>query len=179
MYIANIVTSSNVAENFNVVIEIAAHGHPIKYELDKVSGALVVDRLLGTSMHYPCNYGFIPGSLAEDGDPIDVLVITPYPLMPGVVICCRTIGVLNMTDEAGPDSKIVAVPISKITPHYDNINTVLDLSPSLLLAIEHFFAHYKDLEANKWVKIDGWDGVDAAHQAIISSVNRYLVNMQQ
>ena len=124
-------------------------------------------------MFYPCEYGFVPHTLSEDGDPVDVLVISPFSLMPGVVVRCRPIGMLRMTDESGKDAKILAVPVTKLTPRYDHVQKPEDLSPELLNGIEHFFNHYKDLEPGKWVKIDGWEGVDAARAEILASVKRF------
>ncbi len=164
---------TNVPYDVNVVIEIASHSAPIKYEIDKKSGMVMVDRFLGTSMVYPCEYGFIPHTLAEDGDPVDVLVITPFSLTPGVILRCRPIGLLRMTDESGKDAKILAVPIDKLTPRFSTIQKPEDLDPSLLAAIKHFFMHYKDLEKGKWVKVDDFEGVAAAHEEILASVKRY------
>ena len=143
----NIVNAGNIVpDEFNVIIEIPAHSEPIKYEVDKSSGALFVDRFLSTAMHYPCDYGYIPMTLSEDGDPVDVLVITPVPVNRGCVIRCRPIGVLTMTDEAGHDQKILALPIQKLTSLYNHVNQPDDLPPLLLKQIAHFFEHYKDLE---------------------------------
>jgi inorganic pyrophosphatase len=162
-----------VPNDVNVVIEIPAHSDPIKYEVDKKSGMLMVDRFVATSMHYPCEYGFIPHTLSEDGDPADALVITPFPLQPGVMIRCRPIGVLRMTDESGIDAKILMVPVDKLTPRYQNVHKPEDLGPELLASIEHFFQHYKDLEKGKWVKTNGWEGAEAAKTEILASVERY------
>ncbi len=170
----NKVTPGNDLPNdIHVIVEIPAHADPVTYEVDKETGTLFVDRFMATSMHYPTNYGYIPQTLSEDGDPVDVLVITPLPLRSGAVINARPIGMLKMTDESGPDAKILAVPTDALTTQYTNIRTPDDLSPHLLSTIEHFFAHYKDLEANKWVKIDGWVGVDDAKAEILKSVERY------
>ena len=163
----------DLGNDFNVIIEIPMHSDPIKYEVDKETGALFVDRFVSTAMHYPCNYGYIPQTLADDGDPVDVLVITPYALMPGVVVRCRTIGMLKMTDEAGGDTKLLAVPIDKLTPIYRSIETARDLPEALLAQITHFFAHYKDLEPGKWVKVEGWASPEEARQEIKLSVKRY------
>lgn len=160
-------------DDFNVVIEIASHSNPIKYEFDKHSSMVMVDRFLGTSMFYPCEYGFIPQTLSEDGDPADVLVVSPYPLMPGVVIRCRPVGLLRMTDESGRDAKILAVPVDKLTTRYEHVSKAEDLGMDFLKTIEHFFTHYKDLENGKWVKVDGWENVDAARSEIMQSVKRY------
>lgn len=158
---------------FNVVIEIPSHSQPVKYEVDKDSGALFVDRFISTAMHYPCNYGYIPKTLSDDGDPVDVLVLTPVPLISGSVIPARPVGMLQMTDEAGSDAKILAVPIDKLCQRYVNIHEPKDVHPDLLQAIEHFFAHYKDLEQGKWVKIDGWVGKAEAEAEVKSSITRY------
>jgi inorganic pyrophosphatase len=163
----------NIPNDFNVVIEIPAHAPGIKFELDKASGCVLVDRFMATPMHYPCDYGFIPHTLSDDGDPVDVLVVAPYPLQPGVVVHCRPLGMLEMEDESGLDAKLVAVPISKLTPIYDKVHAIDDLPPLLLQQITHFFEHYKDLERGKWVKIKGWQGIDAAKQEIMASVDRF------
>ena len=160
-------------DDFNVVIEIPSRGYPVKYEVDKKSGMVAVDRFLTTSMFYPCDYGFIPHTLSEDGDPADVLVVCPFPLFPGVAIRCRPVGMLRMTDESGQDAKILAVPVTKLTPQYEHVQQAQDLGKELLLSIEHFFKHYKDLEKGKWVKVDGWEDVDAARKEIMKSVERY------
>jgi inorganic pyrophosphatase len=162
-------------DDFNVVIEIPSRNNPVKYEVDKKSGMVAVDRFLSTCMYYPCDYGFIPHSLSEDGDPTDVLVVTPYSLFPGVSIRCRPIGLLRMTDESGKDAKVLAVPVTKLTPIYQNVHKPEDLGAELLESIEHFFKHYKDLEKGKWVKVDGWEGIDAARSEIMKSVERYEV----
>lgn len=162
-----------VPEDVNVIIEIPSHSDPIKYEIDKDSGVIMVDRFVATSMVYPCDYGFIPHTLSEDGDPVDVLVVSPYPLYPGVMIRCRPVGMLRMADESGKDAKILAVPVTKLTPRYQHIQKAEDLGPNLLSSIEHFFTHYKDLEAGKWVKIEGWEGPEAAFEEILASVKRF------
>lgn len=170
----NLVPSGkDVPSDLNVIIEIPSNAAPIKYEIDKDSGALFVDRFMGTAMHYPCNYGYVPHTLSDDGDPVDVLVITPLPLMNGSVIRCRPIGVLKMTDEAGEDAKVLAVPVSKLTPLYDNVKTHTDIPELTLNQIAHFFEHYKDLEPGKWVKIEGWEGIEGAEKEITESVTRY------
>lgn len=161
----------NPPEEVNVVIEIPSNSSPIKYEYDKQTGMLCVDRFLGTSMFYPCEYGFVPQTLSEDGDPVDVLVVSPFSLIPGVIVRCRPIGMLKMTDEAGKDTKILSVPVSKIYSKYDQIQSPEDLDQ--LEAIEHFFKHYKDLEPGKWTKIDGWEGPEAAKEAILESIDRF------
>ncbi len=164
---------SDVPNNFNVVIEISMNGDPIKYELDKATGALFVDRFMSTAMHYPCNYGYIPHTLSDDGDPVDVLVITPFALQPGVVVRCRPVGVLKMTDEAGGDEKLLAVPIDKVCSIYRSVQTPRDLPEITLNQIAHFFQHYKDLELGKWVKLEGWLGPEEAKKAIIDGVAKY------
>lgn len=157
----------------NVVIEIPSHSDPIKYEVDKETGVLCVDRFLGTAMHYPCNYGYVPATLSEDGDPVDVLVIAPFPLLIGCVICCRPIGMLQMEDESGVDAKILAVPINKLSSLYHQVRSWKDLPEQLTQSIQHFFEHYKDLEPGKWVKITGWVDSEQAQQEIQSSIKRY------
>ena len=156
----------------NVIIEVPLGGEPIKYELDKDSGALVVDRFLYTSMRYPGNYGFIPHTLSGDGDPCDVIVANTRALMPGSVISCRLIGVLLMEDEAGPDEKLLAVPSSWLTKRYENVHEYGDLPEITLKQIEHFFASYKDLEDNKWVKVTGWADAARARELVIEGVAR-------
>lgn len=149
------------------------HGEPVKYEVDKESGAIFVDRFMSTSMHYPCNYGYIPHTIAGDGDPVDVLVITQFALPPGVVVRCRPIGMLRMTDEAGEDGKLLAVPVDKLTQMYSDMIGPDDVPKILLEQIAHFFAHYKDLEPGKFVKINGWADIKAAQQEIMEGVERY------
>jgi inorganic pyrophosphatase len=173
MSLCNIDAGKNVPEEINVVIEIPANSNPVKYEVDKKSGALFVDRFMTTAMHYPCNYGYVPHTLAEDGDPADVLVLAPFPLLSGSVIRCRPVGILGMTDEAGPDSKVLAVPIDKLSVLYRDVKEPADLSDAVLKTIAHFFEHYKDLEPNKWVKVNGWHGAAQAKKEILESVERY------
>ncbi|MEW5973053.1 MAG: inorganic diphosphatase [Pseudomonadota bacterium] len=173
MQIEHIPAGKSVPEDINVIIEIPAQGAPVKYEIDKESGALVVDRFMATAMFYPCNYGFIPHTLSDDGDPVDVLVVTPTPLMPGSVIRCRPVGMLKMSDEAGVDAKLVAVPFGKLTPLYDHVQEVTDLPELLRGQIAHFFEQYKALEKGKWVKVDGWADAAAARAEILASVERY------
>lgn len=163
----------NLPEEVNVIIEIPAHADPVKYEVDKESGAIFVDRFMATCMHYPTNYGYVPHTLSLDGDPVDVLVLTPFPLMAGSVIRCRPVGVLKMTDESGEDAKVLAVPADKLSTIYRGI-TEIDQVPELTKQqIEHFFQHYKDLEPNKWVKIEGWGNSDDAKAEIVNSVKLY------
>ena len=173
MSLNKVSSGRNLPDDFNVIIEIPAHGEPIKYEVDKESGAMFVDRFMSTAMHYPCNYGYIPHTLSEDGDPVDVLVVTPIPLITGVVVRCRPIGMLKMTDEAGVDGKLLAVPVDKLCGLYRGVSRPEDLQALLLAQISHFFEHYKDLEDGKWVKVDGWAGVDDARAEILAGVERY------
>ncbi len=163
----------NLPEEVNVIIEIPAHADPVKYEVDKESGAIFVDRFMATCMHYPTNYGYVPHTLSEDGDPVDVLVLTPFPLLPGCVISCRPVGVLKMTDESGKDAKVIAVPKDKLSTIYRGVKEIDDVPQLLRDQIQHFFEHYKDLEPNKWVKIDAWEGAESAKEEIVSSVKRY------
>lgn len=160
-------------EEINVIIEIPSHSDPVKYEVDKHTGAMFVDRFMNTAMHYPCNYGYVPHSLSEDGDPVDVLVITPVPLISGSVIQCRPIGMLQMTDESGPDAKILAVPIDKLCTSFRQVKSHEDVNEMLLAQIRHFFEHYKDLEKNKWVKVEGWVDGEAAQAEIGASIARF------
>lgn len=163
----------NPPENINVVVEIPIYSEPVKYELDKETGAMFVDRFLNTSMRYPCNYGYVPRTLSLDGDPVDVIIATPMPLIHGSVIRCRPIGVLDMVDEAGDDSKVLVVPIGTVSKFHQNVNSYQDLQPALLDQISHFFEHYKDLEPNKWVRIKGWEGVEAARKEVNDSLTRF------
>jgi len=162
----------NPPNDVNVIIEIPAHSEPVKYEFDKDDNMLVVDRFMGTCMQYPANYGFIPNTLSDDGDPVDVLVVTPHPLRHGCMIRCRPVGVLKMSDESGIDAKLIAVPHEKLSPIYNDIQEATDLPALLLKQIEHFFAHYKDLEKGKWVKIDGWGDKAEAEAEILASIER-------
>lgn len=173
MGLKEINSGRDVPNEINVIIEIPMRGEPVKYEVDKESGALFVDRFMATAMFYPTNYGYIPDTLSEDGDPVDALVVTPVPLISGSVIRCRPVGMLKMTDESGVDAKLIAVPVSKLSKLYESIQTYRDLPPSLLLSIEHFFTHYKDLEEGKWVQVNGWEGPEAAHNEITSSISRW------
>ncbi|WP_115719748.1 inorganic diphosphatase [Gallaecimonas mangrovi] len=172
MSLNQVPAGKNIPDEINVVIEIPANGSPIKYEVDKESGAIFVDRFMSTPMFYPCNYGYVNHTLSLDGDPVDVLVPTPYPLVPGAVIRCRPVGVLKMTDESGEDAKVVAVPVSKLTKIYDDVKDVTDLPELLKSQITHFFERYKELEPGKWVKIDGWADAAAAKAEIVSSFER-------
>lgn len=157
----------------NVIIEIPMHGDPIKYEVDKETGAVFVDRFMSTAMHYPCNYGYIPHTLSDDGDPCDVLVLSPVPLITGVVVRCRPIGMLKMDDEAGGDAKILAVPIDKLSALYRAIQSPRDLPEITTQQISHFFEHYKDLEPGKWVRVSSWTGPEEAKREILDSVARF------
>jgi inorganic pyrophosphatase len=156
----------------NVIIEVPVGGEPIKYEMDKEAGTLVVDRFLYTAMRYPGNYGFIPHTLSNDGDPCDVLVANTRAIVPGAVMSVRPVGVLLMEDEAGGDEKIIAVPSSKLTQRYDKVRNYSDLPAITLQQIQHFFEHYKDLEPKKWVKVLRWGGAEDAHQLILEGIAR-------
>jgi inorganic pyrophosphatase len=173
MSLYNVTPGKNAPEEFNVIIEIPMNADPIKYEVDKESSAIFVDRFMSTAMHYPTNYGYVPQTIAGDGDPVDVLVITPVPLMPGVVVTCRVLGMLKMEDEAGDDAKLLAVPIDKVLSLYTQWKKPEDLNPARLKVIAHFFEHYKDLEEGKWVKIMGWEGPDAAKKEITDGMAAY------
>ena len=163
----------NAPEAFNVIIEIPMNADPVKYEVDKESGAIFVDRFMGTAMHYPTNYGYVPKTIAGDGDPVDVLVITPFPLIPGVVVPCRPSGILLMEDEGGQDGKVLAVPTDKILPIYSHWQKPEDMNELRLRTIAHFFEHYKDLEKGKWVKIKGWEGPESAKKEIMDGIAAY------
>ena len=166
-------TGRDVPNDINVVIEIPLNGEAVKYEVDKATGAIFVDRVLGTAMRYPVNYGYVPHTLCGDGDPVDILLIMPVPLIPGSVVRARPVGALKMRDEAGDDIKIVAVPVNKVTELYSNIDSIRQLPQITLDQIAHFFQHYKDLEKGKWVQIDGWVGAEEAKKEILDSVERY------
>jgi inorganic pyrophosphatase len=176
MNIGAIPAGKSVPDDINVIIEIPQHAAPIKYEVDKDSGAIMVDRFMGTAMHYPCNYGYVPHTLCGDGDPADVLVVAPFPLHIGSVIRCRPVGVLKMSDESGEDAKILAVPVDKLTTLYSTVQEPADLPAMLLAQIRHFFEHYKDLEPGKWVKVEGWEGSEAARQELLDAVARASAN---
>ena len=172
MSISNVTPGDRLPEEFNVIIEIPMNADPIKYEVDKNSGALFVDRFMMTAMHYPANYGYIPQTIAEDDDPVDVLVHTPFPLLPGVVVRCRALGLLQMEDESGGDAKVLAVACDDICPLFAYWKSVDDVPDARLKQIQHFFEHYKDLEAGKWVRVVGWAGVEAAHREILGGIER-------
>jgi inorganic pyrophosphatase len=163
----------DVPNDCNVIVEIPMRGDPIKYEVDKETGAVFVDRFMSTAMHYPCNYGYIPRTLADDGDPADVLVLSPVPLITGVVVRCRPIGMLKLQDEAGGDSKILAVPIDKLSSLYRDVHSPDDLPRLTTEQIAHFFEHYKDLEPGKWVRMGAWVGADEAKAEILEAVERF------
>lgn len=173
MSFSSIPAGKNLPEDIYVIIEIPANASPIKYEVDKELDAVLVDRFMATPMFYPANYGFINQTLADDGDPLDVLVVTPYPVTPGSVIRARPVGMLNMSDEKGRDEKLIAVPHEKLSTLYDDVKEYSDLPALLLQQIEHFFTNYKDLEPGKWVKIDGWEGAAAALAVITKSAANF------
>jgi inorganic pyrophosphatase len=173
MSLNQVPTGKDVPNDFNVIIEIPMQGDPVKYEVDKERGAIFVDRFMGTAMQYPTNYGYVPHTLADDGDPVDVLVMTPVALIPGVVVRCRPLGVLLMEDEAGLDAKVLAVPVEKVCGLYGHLKTYKDLSAWRLDMIAHFFEHYKDLDKGKWVKINGWGDIDQAKKEILDGVTNF------
>lgn len=179
MALGKVDAGRDVPNDFNVIIEIPQHGEPVKYEVDKETGAVFVDRFMNTAMHYPCNYGYIPHTLSDDGDPADVLVITPVPLLTGVVVRCRAVGMLKMEDESGQDAKILAVPVDKLSTLYRGLSTFRELPQVVLAQISHFFEHYKDLEPNKWVKVEGWVGPEDAKAEIMASIERYKASSEK
>ncbi len=172
MRLEAIAIGRNPPHEVNVLVEVPVGGEPIKYEMDKAAGTLVVDRFLYTAMRYPGNYGFIPHTLSEDGDPIDVLVANQRGVVPGAILAVRPVGVLKMQDEAGGDEKIVAVPVPRLSRRYESIHEYTDLPAITIQQIEHFFVHYKDLEPGKWVKVLGWGGAEEAKQIILAAVER-------
>lgn len=172
MRIEAIPIGKNPPHDVNVIVEVPIGGEPIKYEIEKDSGALFVDRFLYTPMRYPGNYGFVPHTLSADGDPIDVVVCNTRPIVPGAVMNCRVVGALVMEDDGGGDEKLVAVPTEKLTSRYDGVQNYTDLPTILTSQIEHFFTHYKDLEPNKWVKIERWAGVDEAKDMVREAIER-------
>jgi inorganic pyrophosphatase len=174
MRIEAIAIGRDPPNDINVIVEVPIGGEPIKYELDKAAGTLVVDRFLHTPMRYPGNYGFVPHTLSADGDPIDVLIANTRPIVPGAVINVRPVGVLNMTDESGGDEKIIAVPSDKLTQRYLGVRDYTDLPRITLEQIQHFFEHYKDLEPGKWVRIAGWGDASAARQCIQEAIDREI-----
>ena len=173
MNLERVTAGRAVPNDVNVIIEIPMNADPVKYEVDKQTGAVFVDRFMSTAMHYPCNYGYVPRTLSGDGDPVDVLVISPFPLITGVVVRCRPVGMLRMKDEAGEDTKVLAVPIDRLTSQYRGIRSPRDLPEARLAAITHFFQHYKDLERGKWVKVRGWVGAAAAKREILEGIARF------
>lgn len=170
MNVKNIPPGLAPPDDFNAVIEIPLDGPPVKYEVDEDTGILQVDRLLATAMRYPCNYGFVPNTLAEDGDPLDVMLLINVPLMPGSVVRCRPIGFLEMADEAGRDVKIAALPVADVSPLHEDIRSIHDLSGFRRRNIHHFFSHYKDLEPGKWVEVRGWHDAAAARDEIMQAI---------
>lgn len=178
MNINAIPVGKNPPHEVNVIIEVPVGGEPIKYEMDKASGALIVDRFLYTAMRYPGNYGFIPHTLSDDGDPCDVLVANQRGIVPGAVMAVRPVGVLKMQDEAGGDEKIIAVPTSRLTRRYESIQNYTDLPGISLQQIQHFFEHYKDLESNKWVKVVGWGDAEEAKAIILQSMEKFTQSKQ-
>jgi len=173
MRIDAIPTGNDTPNDINVIVEVSVGGEPIKYEMDKAAGTLFVDRFLYTPMRYPGNYGFVPHTLSEDGDPIDVLICSTRPVVPGAVMNCRPVGVLVMEDDGGKDEKVIAVPSESVSRRYSNVRNYKDLPEITLQQTQHFFEHYKDLEPGKWVKIDGWGDVDMAQQMIREAIDRH------
>lgn len=173
MSLNQVPAGKNVPDEINVIIEIPLNGEPVKYEVDKDTGELFVDRILGTSMHYPCNYGYVNDTLCGDGDPVDVMVISRFGFVAGSVVRCRPVAVLKMSDESGEDAKVLAVPVEKVSPMNKQIQDIGDVSELLLKRIAHFFEHYKDLEEGKWVKVEGWEDAAAARKEIEESVVRF------
>ncbi|WGW00652.1 inorganic diphosphatase [Vibrio sp. YMD68] len=172
MSLKNVPAGLSLPDDIYVVIEIPANADPIKYEVDKDTGAVFVDRFMSAPMFYPCNYGYINHTLSLDGDPVDVLVPTPFPLIPGSVIRCRPVAVLKMSDESGEDAKVFAVPHQKLSKEYDNIQDVDDIPALLKAQITHFFERYKELESGKWVKVEGWEDINSAKEEIVQSFKR-------
>lgn len=173
MNLDRVTSGDNIPDEINVIIEIPANAEPVKYEVDKESGAMFVDRILRTAMRYPANYGYIPHTLSDDGDPCDVVVPTAFPLIPGSVIRARPVAVLKMTDESGDDAKVVAVPSDKVSDRWSHVNDVQDMPAELMDRLAHFFEHYKDLDEGKWVRVKGWEGKEAALKEVLSSVKMY------
>lgn len=166
-------TGRDPPNEVNVIVEVPVGGEPIKYEMDKVSGALVVDRFLYTSMRYPGNYGFIPNTLSDDGDPCDVLITNQRGIIPGAIVAVRPVGVLKMKDEAGTDEKILAVPVPRLTRRYEHVHDYTDLPTITVQQVQHFFEHYKDLEGSKWVEVLGWGNATEAREIIVAAMARY------
>ena len=179
MNLERVTAGRDVPNDVNVIIEIPMNADPVKYEVDKATGAVFVDRFMSTAMHYPCNYGYVPHTLSGDGDPVDVLVISPFALITGVVVRCRPVGMLRMKDEAGDDTKVLAVPTDRLTSQYRGIRSPRDLPETRLAAITHFFQHYKDLERGKWVKVKGWVGAAAAKKEILAGMARFRKSVRK
>ena len=173
MNLDRVTSGRDVPNDVNVIIEIPMNADPVKYEVDKETGAVFVDRFMSTAMHYPCNYGYIPRTISDDGDPVDVLVLSPVPIITGVVVRCRPVGMLKMEDEAGGDAKLLAVPVDKLCSLYRAIKSPRDLPELAIAQISHFFEHYKDLEPGKWVTVEGWVGAEEAKTEILAGVVRY------
>ena len=173
MSLSKVSVGSSIPDDLNVVIEISANSMPVKYEIDKDSGLLHVDRFQATSMIYPFNYGFVPQTLCDDGDPLDMMVVAPFPIHPGAIVRARPIGALLMRDEAGVDPKILAVPVTKVCKQYEDVHEVEDLPSTLKESIEHFFKHYKDLDKGKWVELEGWENAEAAKKTVVEAVKAY------
>ncbi|MES9823854.1 MAG: inorganic diphosphatase [Candidatus Thiodiazotropha endolucinida] len=173
MNLDRVSSGRNIPDEINVIIEIPSNADPVKYEVDKETGAMFVDRILRTAMHYPANYGYIPHTLSDDGDPCDVMVPTAFPLIPGSVIRCRPVAVLKMTDESGDDAKVIAVPADDVSSRWRHVKSADDMPEELMERIAHFFEHYKDLDEGKWVRVKGWEGAEAAKQEVSNSVQMY------
>ena len=173
MSLSKVSAGSSIPDDLNVVIEISANSMPVKYEIDKDSGLLHVDRFQATSMIYPFNYGFVPQTLCDDGDPLDMMVVAPFPIHPGAIVRARPIGALLMRDEAGVDPKILAVPVTKLCKQYEDVHEVEDLPNTLKESIEHFFKHYKDLDKGKWVELEGWVNAEAAKKTVKEAVKAH------
>ena len=173
MSLSKVSVGSSIPDDLNVVIEISANSMPVKYEIDKDRGLLHVHRFQATSMIYPFNYGFVPQTLCDDGDPLDMMVVAPFPIHPGAIVRARPIGALLMRDEAGVDPKILAVPVTKVCKQYEDVHEVEDLPSTLKESIEHFFKHYKDLDKGKWVELEGWENAEAAKKTVVEAVKAY------
>ncbi|MEW7975046.1 MAG: inorganic diphosphatase [Candidatus Thiodiazotropha endolucinida] len=173
MNLDRVSSGKNIPDEINVIIEIPSNADPVKYEVDKETGAMFVDRILRTAMHYPANYGYIPHTLSDDGDPCDVMVPTAFPLIPGSVIRCRPVAVLKMTDESGDDAKVIAVPADDVSSRWRHVKSADDMPEELMERIAHFFEHYKDLDEGKWVRVKGWEGAEAAKEEVSNSVQMY------
>ncbi|MCG8060943.1 MAG: inorganic diphosphatase [Candidatus Thiodiazotropha endolucinida] len=173
MNLDRVASGNNIPDEINVIIEIPSNADPVKYEVDKETGAMFVDRILRTAMHYPANYGYIPHTLSDDGDPCDVMVPTAFPLIPASVIRCRPVAVLKMTDESGDDAKVIAVPADDVSSRWRHVKSADDMPEELMERIAHFFEHYKDLDEGKWVRVKGWEGAEAAKEEVSNSVQMY------